>query len=104
MTNFVFIYHNGGDMGDLPMEEVTAAWKTWFGQLGDTLIDGGNPFNDGAQAVTKDSVSAVGNSPASGYSIVKADNMATALELAKSCPMLEHSSTGSVEVYETMPM
>jgi hypothetical protein len=104
MTNYVFVYYNGGDMGDLPMEEVKAAWMAWFGKLGDKLVDGGNPFNDGGKAVTKDGVSGFEHTPASGYSIIKAASMSEATELAKGCPMLEHSKGGIVEVYETMPM
>jgi len=104
MSNFVFIYSNGGDTGNLPMEEVRAAWGAWFGQLGDKLVDGGNPFNDGGQVVTKSGVMDVAGTPATGYSIVKADSQAEAQELAKSCPLLDHSPSGAVQVYEALPM
>jgi hypothetical protein len=104
MSNFVFIYYNGGDTGDMPMEEVKAAWGEWFGQLGDKLVDGGNPFNDGGQAVTASGVSGFEHMPATGYSIVKAGDMSEATELAKGCPMLRHSKSGIVEVYEALPM
>jgi hypothetical protein len=104
MKNFIFIYYNGGDTGDLPMAEVAAAWNAWFGQLGDKLVDGGNPFNDGAKAVTKDGVSGFEHPPATGYSIVKAESMDEATGIAKGCPLLEHSKSGIIEVYETLPM
>ena len=38
-----------------------------------------------------------GSNPLSGFSIVKADNMDAALEMAKECPHLEH---GTIEVAE----
>ena len=104
MSNFVFIYYNGGETGDLPMEEVTKAWMEWFGSLGDKLVDGGNPFNDGAQSVTKSGNSAVGPNPATGYSIVKANSLDEAVEIAKGCPMLEHVASSEVQVYEALPM
>jgi hypothetical protein len=104
MKNYVFIYHNGGSTGDLPMEDVLKDWGIWFKKLGDKLVDGGNPFNDGAKAVTNDGVAAVKSDPASGYSIVKAASMDEAVELSKGCPMFKHVPTSTVEVYETLPM
>ncbi len=102
MKNFVYIYDNGGDMGDMPMEEVKAAWMAWFEKLGDKLVDAGNPFNDGAQAITKGGVMAV-TKPATGYSIVKASSMDEAIDTAQGCPLLQ-SDTAAVLVYETLPM
>jgi hypothetical protein len=103
MKSYVFIYYSGGDMGDMPMEEIKATWMAWFEKLGDKLVDAGNPFNDGGQAVEKSGVTTIENFPASGYSIVKANSMNEAVELAKNCPILQSSAT-AVRVYETMPM
>jgi hypothetical protein len=103
MTNYVFIYYNGGDMGDMPMEEVKAGWMSWFEKLGDKLVDGGNPFKDGGKAVEQSGVTTIENFPATGYSIVKADSLDDAVEMAKSCPVVE-APGGAVRVYETMPM
>ncbi|MBI4033548.1 hypothetical protein HY379_00970 [Candidatus Saccharibacteria bacterium] len=104
MKNYVYMYDNRGDRGNVPMEEVMKAWNAWFAQLGDKLVDGGNPFNDGAKEVSNNGVSDITGSPASGYSIVKAESMAEATELAKGCPMLQHSKNSVIEVYETLPM
>jgi hypothetical protein len=103
MKNFVFVYYNGGDMPDMPMEEIKKAWMQWFEKLGDKLVDAGNPFNDGGKAVEQSGVTTIENHPASGYTIVKADNMDEAVELAKGCPILGSPKT-AVRVYETMPM
>jgi hypothetical protein len=103
MKNFVFIYYSKGDTGDRPMEEVKKASMDWFGKLGDKLVDAGNPFNTGAQAVDKSGVMDVKDMPASGYSIIKASSMAEAVEIAKGCPMAGEDR-GVVCVYETMPM
>lgn len=90
-------------MGDMPMEEIRAAWMKWFEGLGDKLVDAGNPFNAGGQAVEKSGVTTIENFPASGYTIVKAGSIDEAVEIAKSCPMLA-SDKATVRVYETMPM
>lgn len=104
MKKFVFIYHNNGDLGDMPMDKVTAAWMDWFGSLGDTLVDGGNPFGDGGQAVTKDGPMALGDQAATGYSIIQADSLGEAVKIAKGCPLIAHTPKGAVEVHEALPM
>jgi hypothetical protein len=77
-----------------------AAWMTWFGQLGSAVIDGGSPF----AASTSVGPNGVGQptSGLTGYSILGADSLAAATDLAKGCPIL--SDGGSVDVYEGMEM
>jgi hypothetical protein len=103
MKNYVLIYDNGGFVGDKPMDEILKDWGVWFEELGSKLVDGGNPFNNGAKKITKDGVSDV-EKGLSGYSIVKVASMDEAVELAKGCPMLIHSPKAVVQVYETLPM
>lgn len=99
MGKYVYIYYAGKDTdaGD------DAAWGKWFGELGDKLVDGGNPFNEGGQAVHQGGVMAVTDKPVTGYSIVSADSMDAAVELAKGCPLVD-SKDGAVCVYEALPM
>jgi hypothetical protein len=97
MGKYVLIYY-GGDAGDMPME----AWNKWFGALGDKIIDAGNPFKEGGKAVEKTGVTTIENFPANGYSIVKADSIDGAADLAKDCPVV--AAGGAVRVYEAMPM
>jgi hypothetical protein len=106
MANYMYIYYNGGDMGDLPMEEVRKAWGDWFEKLGSNLVDAGNPFNDNGMAVERSGVSAIENFPSSGYSIVKADSMEKAVEMTKGCPLLAEKGPkgAAIRVYETLPM
>jgi hypothetical protein len=105
MAKFVFVYH-GGASGSTPEEQdkIMAAWGKWFGQLGEALVDGGNPF--GAPKVVKSDGASndVDGSPATGYSIVNASDLAAAAVLAKGCPMLVDSPSSTVEVYEAFPM
>jgi hypothetical protein len=104
MSKFVYIYH-GGKPGATKEEQdkIMAAWGRWFGELGDALVDGGNPFG-APKAVTSDGVSDNTANPASGFSIVNAKDQAAAAELAKGCPMLADSPDAVVEVYEAFPM
>lgn len=104
MSKFLFVYH-GGSMPETEEEgaRVMAAWGEWFQNMGAAVVDGGNPTGQsstvhGGGRVTPDG----GANPASGYSLVQADSLEKALELAKGCPILD--AGGSVEVAETMEM
>jgi hypothetical protein len=101
MKNYVFIYYDSSNAE--ASEEVAKAWGEWFGKLGDKLVDAGNPFASGGKAVEKSGVTTIENHPATGYSIVKAESLDEAVEMAKGCPLVE-SDTAAVRVYETLPM
>ncbi len=100
MGKYVYIYYAGKNVEDAGSAE---EWGSWFGKLGDKLVDGGNPFKDNGQAVNASGVMAVKDSPATGYSIVNAESIEDATELAKGCPLM-HSADGAVCVYEALPM
>lgn len=104
MANFVLLY-SGGSAGTTPAEreKVMQAWGAWFGKLGDTVVDHGNPFADHAKSVSNGTVNdgAVGSPPATGYSILKAESLNAAAELAKGCPVVQ--SGGKITVYEITP-
>jgi hypothetical protein len=105
MSKFVFIYR-GGKPGATKedQDKIMAAWGQWFGELGDALVDGGNPFGP-PKVVTADGVSdQVSGQSATGYSIVNASDHDAAAEMAKGCPMLADSPGAAVEVYEAFPM
>jgi hypothetical protein len=105
MKNYVFVYYNDNDAStrEIPQDEAMAAWNKWFGGLGASIVDAGNPFAGGGQAVEKSGVTAIEMFPATGYTIVKAESMQAAVEMAKDCPVLE-AKNGAVRVYETLPM
>ncbi|HEX5613855.1 MAG TPA: YciI family protein [Acidimicrobiia bacterium] len=103
MGNYVFAY-TGGKMAETPAEQeaAMAAWGAWFGVLGAAVVDGGAPFAMSKVVKGDGSVADGGPSGLSGYSIVTADSLAAAAELAKGCPIL--ADGGSVEVYESIDM
>jgi len=100
MANYVLAY-TGGGMPETEEEQaaVMAAWGAWYESLGAAVVDVGNPFGPSMSVAADGSVSEGGASGLTGYSIVGADSLAAATDMAKGCPIL--TSGGSVEVYET---
>ena len=109
MKKYVFVYYGGkmpDDMDEAQMKEVMEKWTAWFGTFKDNMVDGGNPFAAGAQEVLAADVKTIAADmwPAKGYTIINAESMETAIEIAKGCPALVDDDKGAVRVYEAMPM
>ena len=100
MANYALVYH-GGSMPDSPEEgaRVMQTWTDWFGTLGAALVDGGNPASRTRTIAADGSVTDDAAGP-SGYSILKADTLDEAVELAKGCPVL--AAGASIQVVETI--
>ena len=104
MANYVFAYHGGGAPSSPEEgEKVMAAWGAWMAGLGDHLADGGNPVGMSTTLTANGAKEGGGANPLSGYSIIQADSMEQAIELGKSCPMLD-APDGSIEIAEAMEM
>jgi hypothetical protein len=103
MAKFVLAYTGGGGMAS-PEEQqkVMEQWMNWFGSLGESVLDGGNPFGASCTVASNGSTSDGGKAGLTGYSIIEADNLSDAAKKAKGCPVL--ASGGSIEVYEAMPI
>ena len=101
MPNFLLAYTGNPTMPATEEEgaTVTAAWGAWMGRVGEALRDPGNPTGGAKTVGTDGSVRDGGAGGITGYSIVSAVDMDSALALAKDCPHL--ASGGDVEVYET---
>jgi len=98
---YVMAYTGGAQPDNTSEEEraaVMAAWGAWYGTMGEAVVDGGNPFGP-SMVVTPGGAQEGAPSGLTGYTIVSADSLAAATDLARGCPHLE--SGGSVEVYET---
>ncbi len=102
MAKFVYVYI-GGQMAETPaaQEQAMQAWGAWFGELGDSVADMGNPFGNSA-TVSPGGVADGAKSGAGGYSIVSAGSLSEATAKATGCPVL--ASGGSVEVFEAIEM
>ena len=103
MSNYIFAYH-GVKMPESPEEgaKQMAKWKAWVGGLGDAVVNPGT-YLGMSKTVSSGGVSDDGGSnPLLGFTIVKADSMDAALEMAKACPHL--GLGGTLEVAEVMEM
>ena len=103
MPNYIIAYH-GGNKPESPEEGTKhmAKWKAWVGGLGDAVVNPGTPLGK-SKTVSSGGVSDDGGSnPLLGFSIVKADSMDAALEMAKACPFLDLG--GTLEVAEVKEM
>ena len=90
MPEFMFVYRN--PVGYAPTPETRAAWTAWFDGMGQQLADLGKPAVDRT---------ALGNCSADstelgGYSMINADDLESAMAIAKGCPHLERG--GGIEV------
>ena len=95
MAKYLLVYH-GGSMPETEeaRNQVMAAWGEWFQSLGSALKDPGNPVSQ-----TRTIGNGTNGNPASGYSIIEADSLDRAAELAGGCPVLQGGA--SIEVAET---
>ena len=104
MPKYILGYH-GGSMPESEAEQaaVLAAWGAWFEQLGGAIVDGGNP-TAAAKTIAPDGATADGGgaNPLTGYSILQATDLDSAVILAKGCPIF--AAGGSVEVGELVEM
>ena len=103
MANYVLLYRGGGmPETDAEREQVMAQWGQWYGQMGEAVVDGGNPFGPSATVSPDGAVKDGADSRLTGYTILKADSLSAANGMAKGCPVL--TAGGTVEVYETFPV
>ncbi len=104
MTNYVFAYTggNGVAVDEAERNAQMAQWGQWFGELGPAVVDGGAATGTAKTVGPGGSVSDGGSRGLTGYSIVSADSLDSAIELAKGCPVLEIG--GAVDVYEAITM
>lgn len=98
MSKFVLIYHGGKPPEtDEEKDVVMAAWGAWMEGAGDALVDFGNPFGPPT------SMGGEAAEPASGYSIIEADDSDGAKKLLADHPMTGVGG-GRIDIYEAFKM
>ncbi|MCR8726765.1 hypothetical protein [Frigidibacter sp. ROC022] len=103
MAKFLYSYHGGKrPESKAEGERVMAAWGAWMGGLGAAMTDPGGPSGPSRTVSEAGVADNGGANPVSGYSIVEADGLAAATEMAGGCPIL--ADGGSVEVTEIISM
>lgn len=110
MNEFVFLYR-GGEMSTSPeqMQQILQKWSAWLESLAKKghMIDRGQPLERsgkivGAGKVVTDGPFAETKDIVGGYTLVKANDVSEAAELAKGCPILDRG--GRVEVRPVMKL
>ncbi|MCL2417890.1 MAG: YciI family protein [Conexibacteraceae bacterium] len=83
MPQYVFSYHRSDEVvtGD---PEVAAEWMQWFGSIQSHVVEMGAPVGETRRLGNVDSDQIIG-----GYSIISADSLDHAAELAAGCPVLK---------------
>jgi hypothetical protein len=99
MPQYVIVYL-GGDQPSSPEEgkQHFAKYQEWLSSLGDSAVSPANPFKNTSTVNSDGTVTTGSTTSMSGYTIIEADSMETALEIAKACPFLDIG--GSLEVSE----
>lgn len=99
MPDFLYVYH-GGKMPETEdaQKASMAAWGKWMQDNGPSFIDPGNPVGKSKTVHAGGVDDNGGSNPASGYTIIRADDMDAAVAIAESCPMV--SEGGSIEIAE----
>ncbi|MDJ0906692.1 MAG: YciI family protein [Woeseiaceae bacterium] len=101
MPRYVLAYH-GGDKPKSPEEGAKnmAEWQAWLGSLGEAVINPGTPLS-GTRTVSSDGVEP-SSSTMSGFTVVEADSIDAAVEMAQSSPFLK--TNGTIDVSEVMEL
>ena len=103
MTQYVIVYL-GGNQPSTPDEgkQHMSKYVMWLASLGNSVVSPANPFKNTTTINSDGTITEGGTSTISGYTIIEADSMKSALKHAQSCPFLDIG--GSLEVSELMQM
>lgn len=103
MPQYIISYL-GGDKPASPEQgqQHMTKYRTWLSSLGGAAVSPANPLKDTNTVKPDGSVTAASTTTMSGFTIIEADSMASALSIAKACPFLDVG--GSLEVSELMQM
>jgi hypothetical protein len=115
MPKFLFVYRGGRDayekMPSAEREQMMQRWRTWLGDgmRNRWLLDAGDGLKKERRIVSKKQVMTDGPYAESkevigGFSIVQADTLDDAAELAKGCPVLLVGGTVEVGPLEGFTM
>ena len=101
MTSYLVTDHGGGmPETEEGRQQAMAAFGAWVGKVGDALTDPGAPLG-AAMTVSADGVQPGGaDGPIAGYSVLRADDMESAVSLVRDHPFVGRG--GSLTVIESV--
>ena len=102
MPKYFLAYH-GGKKPETPEagQAFMKRWMDWMDGAGEAMYDRGYPAGMSKTLSASGVEDNGGPNPLSGLSIVQADTIEDAIEIAKGCPHLDH---GTIEIAEAMDM
>jgi hypothetical protein len=102
MKKYVFAYY-GEPHFQTPEagKKHMAEWRLWVQKLGKAMTDPGVPLNASKTVSSGGAKDGAGPHRLTGYSVVEAESIEDAVEMAKSCPHLHY---GTIDVAEVMAM
>jgi hypothetical protein len=103
MADYILAYHSNGNMPASPEEGAThmERYKAWIEGMGDAVVNPGTPLSQ-AKTVSADGVEDGGGpNPVMGFTVIRADSLEAAIEMAQASPFLE---MGTIELAEMMSM
>lgn len=102
MANYLLTYSGGSGMPETEAEQaaVMQQWGTWYEELGEAIVNPGNPVGEAKTVSPGGDVTDGG--AVTGFTIISADNLNDAVKAAQGCPIV--ASGGNVEVGETIQM
>jgi hypothetical protein len=102
MPQFVLTYY-GEPKVESPEQGAAGyeRWQAWVRDLGDAVVNPGTPLGAPKTVSASGVTDCTTSDRSTGFSIVRADGIDAAVEMAKRCPFLEF---GTIDVAEVMEM
>jgi hypothetical protein len=100
MKQFTFVYYGEPEFAS-PEDGAAhmSKWMAWVGGLGDAMVNPGLPVGKPLTVSSAGVSDGGGVNRLVGFSVVEADSIDAAVEMAKKCPHLAH---GTIDVAEAM--
>lgn len=103
MLKFVFVYHGGpSSMSQEEGQAHMVKWMSWMESLGNAVVDRGYAVGKSKTAGPTGILNDGGANPLSGFTVIQAENIEAALEMALSSPHVDVG--GTIEVAPVMNM
>ena len=102
MPTYLITYHGGGGppASAEAREQMMAAFGAWVASVGDHMVDPGAPLGPSASVSSEGVSDQWAGAGIGGYSLIKADDMDTAVGLVKNHPFVGRG--GSLRVSEAV--
>jgi hypothetical protein len=105
VANYLVLYTGGMGMAadEADQQRIMGEWNAWYGRMGEAIVDGGAPFG-AAKHVAGNGIEdgPLGDNPATGYTVIRADSLEAAAAACEDHPHLKDN--GQVQVFECIDL